>query len=153
MLILAQGHLNPELVQQITAFRDEVYLRDRVVIDSTVDWESWHIVLVREGGIDACIRYERHPEGLARIGGWAIRDSRRGSRDAVKLVLRCVQLAEELGDVRGIATATTRHHSAEILERLGGEVMHRYFDPRYGCEMVSIQFWLSDMRHRIPKAA
>lgn len=148
MLIVAEGRFNPDLVRKIATFRRETYARDGVQVSSADDAGSWHCAILRDGAIDGCVRYKRVGNGFVRIGGWAVRETRRGTRDAVRLALRCVELAQELGDVRGIATATTRHRSAMVLERLGGKVIHRYFDQHYQCEMAAIEFWLSGMRRR-----
>ena len=56
-------------------------------------------------------------------------------------------LGESLGGASGLSTATTRHCSSSILQRLGaqkasldGEVLPSYFDRRFDCEMELLQF-------------
>lgn len=77
------------------------------------------------------------------VGAWALRREIRCSTAAVNIALMTFVLAESLGGGLGITTATTRHHSASILRRLGGRRlpnMPAYYDPRYGCVIEILQF-------------
>ena len=83
---------------------------------------------------------------FAEFGGWAVADHARGSRGATT-VLWTYAVAECLGSSIGVATATVRNCSAQILKRVGGrpledrgESLPAYFDPRYGCEMELLRF-------------
>jgi hypothetical protein len=74
------------------------------------------------------------------FGGWALDESIRGTAEALRMVLAIYGLAQELGGVVGVSTATTRHCSASILRRLGafsledsGMELPPYFDPQYNC--------------------
>jgi len=81
------------------------------------------------------------------LGGWAVAQDRRGSLEALRIVLATYGLLELLGGCMGVVTATFRHHSSTILRRLGltslgldGVTLPPYFDPHYGCEMEVLQF-------------
>ncbi len=76
-------------------------------------------------------------------GAWALRPEIRCSTAAINSVLMTFALAEQLGGGLGVTTATTRHHSAAILKRLGGRRLDgvpAYYDPAYGCHIEIIQF-------------
>ena len=56
-------------------------------------------------------------------------------------------LGEILGGPVGISTATMRHASSAILQKLGGsrledagQPLPSYLEPKYGCEMQLLQF-------------
>ena len=56
-------------------------------------------------------------------------------------------LGEILGGTVGISTATTRHASSAILQKLGGsrledggQPLPTYIEPKYQCEMQLLQF-------------
>lgn len=77
------------------------------------------------------------------VGAWALRREIRCSTAAINIALMTFVLAESLGCGLGIATATTRHHSASILRRLGGTRLPdlpAYYDPKYGCVIEILQF-------------
>jgi predicted GNAT family N-acyltransferase len=84
--------------------------------------------------------------GFAEFGGWAVARHARGSRGATT-VLWTYAVGECLGSSIGVATATVRNCSAQILKRVGGrplqdcgESLPAYFDPRYGCDMELLRF-------------
>lgn len=90
------------------------------------------------------------------LGGWALAESIRGSAEALRMVLAIYGLAQELGGVVGISTATKRHCSASILKRIGGISLEHsgselpsYFDPQYNCEMEVLRFhsWAPNPRY------
>jgi hypothetical protein len=77
------------------------------------------------------------------VGAWALRPEIRCSTAAVNIALMTFALAEALGCRFGITTATTRHHSASILRRLGGRRfpdVPAYYDPKYGCVIEILHF-------------
>ncbi|HWF45848.1 MAG TPA: hypothetical protein VG168_02490 [Bryobacteraceae bacterium] len=77
------------------------------------------------------------------VGAWALRSEVRCSTAAVNIALMTFVLAESLGGGLGITTATTRHHSASILRRLGGRRLAdlpAYYDPKYGCVIEILHF-------------
>lgn len=83
---------------------------------------------------------------FSEIGGWAVAPRLRGARGAL-MGLWPYALAETLGGGLGVATATARNCSAEMLKRMGGrplsvagETLPAYFDPDYGCEMEILRF-------------
>jgi hypothetical protein len=84
---------------------------------------------------------------FAELGGWCVADVSRHSRHALRSVLYMFALGEILGGTIGLSTATTRHCSSSILQRLGarraeldGEVLPSYFDRRFDCDMELLQF-------------
>ena len=84
---------------------------------------------------------------FAELGGWCIAKSLRNSAQALNTVLLMYALGEVLGGTVGLSTATKRHSSSSILQRLGarraglnGEVLPAYFDPQFDCEMELLQF-------------
>jgi hypothetical protein len=89
------------------------------------------------------------------VGGWAIAAERRRSVDSLRTILAGYSLMELLGGVVGIATATVKHGSAQILRKLGlrplqanGNTIPAYYDPHYNSEMEVLRF---DSRHPNPK--
>jgi len=84
---------------------------------------------------------------FAELGGWCVAPSSRNSSHALRTVLQMYALGEILGGTVGLSTATTRHASSSILQRLGasraelnGDPLPSYFDPAYNCEMDLLQF-------------
>jgi len=89
------------------------------------------------------------------VGGWAVAEERRGSLEALRIILTTYGLLELLGGCTGVATATFRHGSATILRRIGlqsilsdGAELQPYYDPRYACQMEVLRF---DSRFPNPK--
>jgi hypothetical protein len=84
--------------------------------------------------------------GVSEIGGWAAGPEARNGVKGLLLVGGCCFLAEWLGDSFGVAAATTRHHSADILRRVGGFGLDGdgteagFFDAYHGCEMRIMGF-------------
>lgn len=81
------------------------------------------------------------------VGGWAIAEDCRSTKDAARLALSVYALARLLGGCIGITTATFRHSSSSILRRIGGcglqahgVELPSYYDPRYKSEMVILRF-------------
>lgn len=158
MLIVAQGSLCPELVERVQRFRGAIYCGDGAHLElvdgrhiEPEDEHSYHIVEM-ERRLRGCIRYEQLSDGLVHIGGWAVCFERRGTRVAIKLARACLDLAEKLGDCRAIVKAGTRHNSAAMLRRFGGQTIVKYFDSVYRCEVELMDFWLADVRKTRPAA-
>ena len=89
------------------------------------------------------------------VGGWAIAPSRRRTLEPLRVILAGYSLMQILGGVLGIATATCKHGSAQILRRLGlrrlhakGETIPSYYDPHFNSEMEVLSF---DSRRPNPK--
>jgi hypothetical protein len=85
--------------------------------------------------------------GFGEVGGWAVREDRRGTVDPLCMVLATCGLFRLLGGCAGLATATVRHGSAAILRRIGltpltidGLEIPPYYDPRYRCQMEALRF-------------
>jgi hypothetical protein len=92
-------------------------------------------------------RARRQGFGFVECGGWALAESIRCSFEAVRIVLCMYALARMFRGVLGITTATKRHHSSTILQRMGGRRLQvsgtelpSYFDPQYNCEMEILGF-------------
>jgi hypothetical protein len=85
--------------------------------------------------------------GYAELGGWALSEELRYSAYAVRMAISLYGLARILGGTIAISTATTRHHSSDILKRIGGRPLSvdgvelpPYYDPQYGCDMEVLRF-------------
>lgn len=84
---------------------------------------------------------------FAELGGWCVSKHCRNSSQAIRTVLSMYALGEILGGTVGISTATTRHASSAILQKLGGsrledggQPLPTYIEPKYRCEMELLQF-------------
>lgn len=124
----------------------------RSALARTVRW-SRRLKSAIETDISLARRTRSH---FSEIGGWAVAPQTRGARGAL-MALWPYALAESLGGGLGVATATARNCSAEILKRIGGrplevagETLPAYFDPEYGCDMEILRF---DSRRPAPKYA
>jgi hypothetical protein len=81
------------------------------------------------------------------VGGWAVAKNSRCTSEGLILILATFSLSRILGGALGVATATARHSSAAILQRLGlsrfevqGDPVRPYYDPKYDCEMEVLRF-------------
>ncbi len=86
-------------------------------------------------------------------GGWVLAPEIRGSTAAINIALMTFALADQLGGGMGLTTATTRHYSAAMLRRLGGDRLGglpAYYDPKYGCIIEILAF---DMKALAPQFA
>lgn len=100
------------------------------------------------GAVEATIRRAaKRGANFAELGGWCVADASRNSAQALRTVLLMYALGEILGGTVGLSTATKRHASSSILQRLGarradlnGEVLPSYFEPMFDCEMELLQF-------------
>jgi len=89
------------------------------------------------------------------VGGWAVAKNSRCTSEGLILILATFGLSRILGGALGVATATARHSSAAILQRLGlsrfevrGHAVKPYYDPHYDCEMEVLRF---DTRRASPR--
>ena len=85
------------------------------------------------------------------VGGWAVSDEARCTAEGVMMILATFGLSRALGGALGLATATVKHSSASMLQRLGLcrlDDIPSYFDPDYNCEMEMLRF---DTRRSSPK--
>lgn len=82
------------------------------------------------------------------VGGWAISEELRRTTESIRIALGTYALAGLLGGCIGITTATVRHHSASVLQKIGGSSLidsnaveiPAYFDKQYDCEMKILKF-------------
>lgn len=84
---------------------------------------------------------------FAELGGWCVSEHCRNGSQAIRTVLSMYALGEILGGTVGLSTATMRHASAAILQKLGGcrledggQPLPSYMEPKYRCEMQLLQF-------------
>ncbi len=89
------------------------------------------------------------------LGGWALAPELRHTAEALRIALATYSLARVLGGCIGITTATERHHSASILQRIGGMPLSLqgvelplYYDPQYRCRMQVLRFDSSKLNPR-----
>jgi hypothetical protein len=85
--------------------------------------------------------------GYAEVGGWALMEELRYSKEALRITLHIYGLMKFLGGALATATATLRHNSSSILRKLGGQgLIHdgvplpSYYDPQYECDMEILGF-------------
>jgi len=90
---------------------------------------------------------QRREISYAELGGWALTEQLRGSREALRMTLIVYALAQNLGGAVCTTTATTRHRSSTILKKVGGAglatngiELPSYYDPQYKCEMEILEF-------------
>ena len=81
------------------------------------------------------------------IGGWALKQEWRCTRAALEIAIGSFAMGSLWGGAVGACSATFRHGSASILNRLGGGRLHceglelpSYYDPQYGCMMELLRF-------------
>jgi hypothetical protein len=89
------------------------------------------------------------------VGGWAVAGEHRRTLEPLRIILATYGFLQLLGSCAGVATATFRHSSAAILQKIGltslladGEPLPPYYDPHYRCQMQVLQF---DSRFPNPK--
>jgi hypothetical protein len=89
------------------------------------------------------------------LGGWAVAPEIRRTSGPLTMALAVYGFSRRSGGALGMTTATFRHCSAVILQRLGGsrfevdgEALPPYYDPRYNCMMEMLRF---DSRSPNPK--
>jgi hypothetical protein len=94
---------------------------------------------------------------FAQAGMWVLAEEARTGSNALRLVMATFALAQLLGDCYAICTATLKHHSAMILERLGAvplrylsDELPSYYDGHYHSEMRLLLF---DSRRPHPRFA
>jgi hypothetical protein len=111
---------------------------------------DWHDRVRRAvAGEVAQARVER--VRYSEVGGWAVSEKARCSTEGLMMILATFSLSRALGGALGLATATIRHSSAAMLQRLGLSKLDQipsYYDPDYDCEMELLRF---DTRHSSPK--
>jgi hypothetical protein len=85
--------------------------------------------------------------GYAEVGGWALVEELRYSKEALRITLNIYGLMKFLGGALATATATLRHNSSSILRKLGGQGLTNdgvplppYYDPQYECDMEVLGF-------------
>jgi hypothetical protein len=104
---------------------------------------------------DEITRARREHLEYAELGGWAVAPESRRTSGPLTMALAVYGFSRRHGGALGMTTATFRHCSAVILQRLGGSrfevdgtVLPPYYDPRYSCMMEMLRF---DSRRPNPK--
>jgi hypothetical protein len=84
---------------------------------------------------------------FSEVGGWAISYEKRFTSEALRIALATFGLSQLLGGSVGLTTATVRHHSSQILRRIGGRPLMAgetelppYYDAQYQCQMEVLSF-------------
>ncbi len=97
----------------------------------------------------------KHAFSLVEFGGWTLDRHLRGTSEAARMALASYAFCQIAGGCFGLTTATVQHGSSSILRRIGGrslvaegEVIPKYYDPEYNCEMEMLRF---DSRKPNPK--
>jgi hypothetical protein len=100
-------------------------------------------------------RARREALKYVELGGWAVAPESRRTSGPLTVALASYGFSRRDGGALGMTTATFRHCSAVILQRLGGsrfsvdgEALPPYYDPRYKCMMEMLRF---DSREPNPK--
>ncbi|MEO7192530.1 MAG: hypothetical protein ABI051_15865 [Vicinamibacterales bacterium] len=111
---------------------------------------EWHDHVRRAVAAEVALaRLER--VRYSEVGGWAVSEAARCTTEGLMMILATFSLSRALGGALGLATATVRHSSASMLQRLGLsklEDIPSYYDPEYDCEMELLRF---DTRRSSPK--
>lgn len=92
-------------------------------------------------------RARREQLEFAELGGWAVAPEVRRTSGPLMMALAVYGFSRRHGGALGMTTATFRHCSAVILQRLGGArfevdgtTLPPYYDPRYECMMEMLRF-------------
>ena len=104
---------------------------------------------------DELARAQREHLRYVELGGWAVAPESRRTSGPLTMALAVYGFSRRAGGALGMTTATFRHCSAVILQRLGGSrfevdgtTLPPYYDPRYKCMMEILRF---DSRRPNPK--
>jgi hypothetical protein len=145
LAVEAGGHVRG--CARYLAHDPDVSFTDLVIRNSALAQNlDWRGKLRRAVEADVALARAR---GLAyvEVGGWAIHGSVRRGTEALRIALGTYALSRRLGGCIGLTTATMRHHSATMLQKIGGSVLSlagapipTYFDPQYQCEMAILRF-------------
>jgi hypothetical protein len=118
-------------------------LTSRAAHAQSPEWQT-KVRLIVEDSIQLA---SRRGANFAELGGWCVAPASRNTSHALRTVLHMYALGEILGGTVGLSTATTRHASSSILQRLGasraelhGHPLPSYFDPTFNCHMDLLQF-------------
>jgi len=83
----------------------------------------------------------------AELGGWALIEEMRHTREMLRLPMYICGLMKTFGGALAVSTATIRNRSSSILRKLGGHRLHwgdiefpTYYDPQYACHMEVLGF-------------
>lgn len=108
--------------------------------------DSWRDRL-KDAVMSEVMRARRERIHYAEVGGWAVACDSQCITAALMLILGTYSLSQLAGGALVMATATVRHSSARILQRLGGSRFEsegvsipQYYDPHYDCEMELLRF-------------
>ncbi|HEV1285826.1 MAG TPA: hypothetical protein VNU44_10955 [Bryobacteraceae bacterium] len=124
-----------------------VRFRDTGVSNSPLSWSADWASSLRTAVKSEIERANRLAIDFVEVGGWALTPELRGTSAALRIALGTFSVARLLGGCIGLTTATSRHSSASILGRIGGQPLTTggreipgYFDPAYRCHMEILRF-------------
>ena len=121
---------------------DDLWVRDAALADCPRFGSQFR------QAVEAEILHARERKlGFGEVGGWAVGEAFRRTLEPLRVILTSFALGQLLGGCTGVATATFRHGSADILRRIGlnplqwdGAALPPYYDKRYGCQMEVLRF-------------
>lgn len=96
---------------------------------------------------DMISRAQQRSASFAEIGGWCLAPEVRKRSEVLTSVMLMYALGGILGGVIGLATATRRHNSSAMLQRMGarkarvGDVeLPAFYEPQFRCEIDLLEF-------------
>jgi predicted GNAT family N-acyltransferase len=159
---LKAGH---RLLHKLQTFRGDCYVRLGALQRDQLhtsgrhvqpqDLEAWHLLSLKKNDeLAAGLRLVlvEHPREL-RVGGWCVHQQVRGSREAFEILMAAWALAALLNVQWATAVATSSFSkSADILKRIGGQLVRAYHDETYKSPVEEIRFDVSKINPRFEKA-
>jgi hypothetical protein len=146
-LIALNAHGNVSGCARYMAHPGYVHFDDTGVSNSPLSWSATWASSLRNAVQSEIERANRLGIDFVEVGGWALTPELRGTSAALRIALGTFSMARLLGGCIGLTTATSRHSSASILGRIGGQPLTTggreipgYFDPAYRCQMEILRF-------------
>jgi hypothetical protein len=129
------------------AHSGHVHFDDTGLSNSPLSWSAEWASSLRIAVQFEIERANRLGIDFVEVGGWALAQELRGTGAALRIALGTFSVARLLGGCIGLTTATSRHSSASILGRIGGQPLTAggreipgYFDLAYRCRMKILRF-------------
>jgi hypothetical protein len=152
LLLDKEQHLNA--CAQYREHDNTVALQDLRVQRIPLAQDEWRPKVLKAVA-DELARARKEHLGYVELGGWAVAPEVRRTSGPLTMALAVYGFGRRAGGALGMTTATYRHCSAVILQRLGGSrfevdgtTLPPYYDPRYKCMMEILRF---DSRTPNPK--
>jgi hypothetical protein len=154
--VLSANQLTAELLDLIQTFRGRIYRLGGAIAavqngrhSHPADAKSDHILLLEDGKLIGCARYEYSREHLERsvieLGGFVVDPLLRNGRATLAIVQKVKQHALLRGDRHFLARASVEFGSASILKKFGARVIEKYFDPAYQRNVESLEILLDEL--------